>query len=314
MDTDAFRYMIALAECKSISEAARKLYITQPALTKHLNKLEENLGIGGKLFDRSVTPIKITPAGEIFLEYSRRYIALENEMKERLDEAFHLQKGNVKVASTSRGGWHLGQYMGLFLEQYKDIKLELQDASAQKCEQMIERDEIDIAVYTDPVCSHKIEYVPLIKDKLVIAVPKDYFLLKDKNITGNSLSNPLELEVEELRDPRIRFVLSTKDHSMHLTEQAFFEKNGINPISPMRVDFINTRYSIACGGAGIIMIPLTTANRIEAINSPVFCTVKGRRLVRQVIIAKKKGKSLSVAGEIFWNFIIQQSFGTSSYE
>ena len=68
MDTDSFKYVIAIAEEKSISAAARKLYITQPALTKHINKLEKRLGT--ELFERNSSPVTITAAGEIFLEYA----------------------------------------------------------------------------------------------------------------------------------------------------------------------------------------------------------------------------------------------------
>lgn len=314
MDTDAFRYVIVLAECRSISEAARKLFITQPALTKHLNKLEETLGIGVRLFDRSVTPIKITPAGEIFLEYSKKYVDMETEMKERLNVALQLQKGSIKVSSTSGGEWYLADHIGTFLKTYKDIILEIQDNTARVCEQLLEREEIDIAIYTDPVCSDKVEYVPLYKDRLQFAVSWDHFLLEGKDIENNSLDNPLELDISEFRNPRIKYVLSTPPHGMYRAEQEFFKKYSIEPTDPLRIDFINTRYSIACSSRGIVMVPYITARRIAQRNLPVFCTVKGGRLSRQIIIAKKKGRPLSAAGETFWNFIIQHSFGTQIHE
>ena len=61
MNINHFRYIIAIAEHKNMSRAAKSLYISQPALTKSINLLEEQLGV--QLFDRSAVPIEPTYAG-----------------------------------------------------------------------------------------------------------------------------------------------------------------------------------------------------------------------------------------------------------
>ena len=81
MDTSIYRYVTAIAECGSISSAAKKLFISQPALTKQLGRVEASLGY--KLFDRSRFPIVPTPEGEIFLEYALRYLTMEEEMNRK---------------------------------------------------------------------------------------------------------------------------------------------------------------------------------------------------------------------------------------
>ena len=58
MDTNMYRYITTVAECKSISAEARRLYISQPALTKQISRLETQLGF--KLFDRTKTPLSLT--------------------------------------------------------------------------------------------------------------------------------------------------------------------------------------------------------------------------------------------------------------
>ena len=69
MNLNCYRYVISIAENASISKAAKDLFISQPALTKYLNKLEEELGV--RLFDRTVNPIRITYAG-LFL-FNRKF-------------------------------------------------------------------------------------------------------------------------------------------------------------------------------------------------------------------------------------------------
>ena len=77
-----YRYITTVAECKSISAAARRLYISQPALTKQISRLETQLGF--KLFDRTKTPLSLTSAGELFVEFADRYVKLENELTNKL--------------------------------------------------------------------------------------------------------------------------------------------------------------------------------------------------------------------------------------
>ena len=69
MEIRQFTYVSMVAECGSFTKAAARLFITQPALSNYINKLEEDLGV--RLFDRSVTPVKLTYAGEQYLEYAK---------------------------------------------------------------------------------------------------------------------------------------------------------------------------------------------------------------------------------------------------
>ena len=69
------QYIIAIADKKSISQAARDLYISQPALTKYISTLEDELGV--QLFDRTSTPIQLTYAGEVYLEYAKLQSGME---------------------------------------------------------------------------------------------------------------------------------------------------------------------------------------------------------------------------------------------
>ena len=63
MDTSIFRYVLEVEKYRNITQAAKRLFISQPALTKQLNKLEKELGFSP--FDRTHSPISVTPQGEI---------------------------------------------------------------------------------------------------------------------------------------------------------------------------------------------------------------------------------------------------------
>lgn len=69
-DLKSFTYVLAVAECKSISKAAELLYISQPSLSRFISSLEQELGI--LLFERKSNGISLTEAGEIYVEYGKR--------------------------------------------------------------------------------------------------------------------------------------------------------------------------------------------------------------------------------------------------
>lgn len=93
MDTNVFRYVLEVDKCKNITLAAKHLFISQPALTKQLSKLEKELGF--QLFDRAHTPITTTPQGELFLDFARRYQELEQDFQN--DIALSRQIGRAHV-------------------------------------------------------------------------------------------------------------------------------------------------------------------------------------------------------------------------
>lgn len=309
MDTNVFRYIKVVAESQSISAASRKLFISQPALTKQISRLENQLGV--KLFERNKNPLTVTSAGEIFLEFAIKYIAMEKDVLDRIGQVGDSESAHVVLATTHRGGDYVGIHTAAFFTRHPGIHMEYLDMSAEACEDALEHETVDLAVYTDPVISDKLEYMPLEEDRLVFVVPIDNILVKGKDIRGNSLNSLLEILPEEFGNPELTYILSTPNHSLYQAECSFFKKYKIKPENILRVDYVDTRYSIACGGRGIVMVPLTTIKKVAEQRNVVFCTIKGEQLYRYVIIARKKGRSLSRGAEAVWRFLVEQKF--SSY-
>lgn len=192
-----FHYVIAVEECGTISSAARTLFLSQPALTKQIGKLESELGF--QIFDRSKNPLGITEQGEIFLDFAGRYLELEKEFQQKLDAVSGEKHQDLIVMTTSRGGMYAGVRTSAFLDAHPEIHVEYHNTDARSCEEMLESEERELAVYTDPVQSDRIEYLPLEEDPLLLVIPKDSPALEGVEIGENSYQNPLEIDVECLR-------------------------------------------------------------------------------------------------------------------
>ena len=131
MDTNVFHYCLEVEESKNITLAAKHLFISQPALSKQLSKLEKELGF--QLFDRARSPITVTPQGEIFLEFAHRYVDMERELLESLRQFSPVQTEPVLIATTHRGGAYAGFQAASFMLEHPEIPLEYTNRSSSQC-------------------------------------------------------------------------------------------------------------------------------------------------------------------------------------
>ena len=95
---DGKEYVYAVYEEKSFSKAAQKLYITQPALSTAIKKVEKK--IGSPIFDRSTSPIGLTPSGEVYIDAIEKLFVLEQNTLNQLNNLNGLLAGKLAVGGT----------------------------------------------------------------------------------------------------------------------------------------------------------------------------------------------------------------------
>ena len=84
MDFNKLNYMMAIAELQSFSKAAKRCFVSQPALTRCVKNIEDELGL--KLFDRSCSPIKLTYAGERYIAVMQEILELKTKLDQEMEE------------------------------------------------------------------------------------------------------------------------------------------------------------------------------------------------------------------------------------
>ena len=101
MTSQQIEYVLAVAEQRSFSKAAQKLYVTQPALSQYVMNIEKQLGV--QLFDRSTSPIRLTQAGEAFVRSAEQIKVIEDNLMNELSDIAEIKSGSLKIgASTFR--------------------------------------------------------------------------------------------------------------------------------------------------------------------------------------------------------------------
>ena len=145
MNVRQAQYLIAVHEEGSISGAAKRLFITQPALSQTIQMVEKE--IGARVFDRTTTPISLTCAGERYIASARKLVSLEQNLHREIEEIRQETSGRLRVGiSTLRSMAILPRVLPRFFHLYPTVELELEETGSSSMEQLVLGGKVDLAL------------------------------------------------------------------------------------------------------------------------------------------------------------------------
>jgi DNA-binding transcriptional LysR family regulator len=182
-----------VAQKLSFTKAAAELFITQPAITKHIKGLEQQLNT--QLFRRNGNTITLTPAGKILLHYAEKVFQTYAEMETELAQLSNIAAGTLHIgASTTVAQTILPRLLALFKKTYPAINFTFVQANTDVITQMILADKIDVAIVEGAGHYPQLAYAPFAKDEIVLVTAANNRLSKKSEITPRQLLNiPLVL-------------------------------------------------------------------------------------------------------------------------
>ena len=159
------RIFITAAELESLTEAAKKLYVSQPAISQAIRKLEEELNV--KLFIRNKrSKLILTDAGKDILALAYKMADLENRLYQRAYEENHLLGGTVRIASVPLGiSLILSHVLPIFQKHFPDVQVELLEGSPLEVKNMVLDYKADLGISTSPYMG--MEHKLLMMDRMV---------------------------------------------------------------------------------------------------------------------------------------------------
>lgn len=189
MELRHLRYFTAVAETCHFGQAAERLLIAQPALSQSIRALESELG--ATLLNRTTRHVSLTPAGEFFLEESRRILtAVENSMRgvRRLSDGKHglVRLGTVGTAAIS----HLPHIVRTLKHELPNIAVDVHGdfLTPDLCAKLRAGD-IDLALLRPPVVGDGIATHTVEEEPLILALPEDHHLVDQPALAVGDLRN-----------------------------------------------------------------------------------------------------------------------------
>lgn len=186
------KVFFTVANRLSFTKAATELFITQPAISKHIQELEEQYKI--KLFERNGSKISLTNAGEVLLKHTKNIFEVYREIDFDMSALINQQKGLLRLgASTTISQYIIPPLLARFHQKLQDIKVNLLNGNTEQIEKALLNKEIEIGIVEGQSKNQSIKYTEFLKDELVLVCNN-----------SNLLINKEQVLLEDLKD--LRFV------------------------------------------------------------------------------------------------------------
>lgn len=177
MELRHLRYFVAVGEEQHYGRAAQRLHVAQPALSRQIQDLEEELGF--RLFVRLPRGVKLSAAGKLFLDDSRRILQQVNGAAARAARVARGQSGTLRIGFTENSSWHgvVPNSLRRFRERLPDAELQLHPASSVDQVEDIRSGRVDAGfVFNLPRNDEELDQLPVAMQHVEVAVPKGHAL------------------------------------------------------------------------------------------------------------------------------------------
>jgi DNA-binding transcriptional LysR family regulator len=163
----------------NFTKAAKELYISQPAVTRHIHELEGSFKL--QLFERNGNKIILTPAGEVLLSYSDRIFDLYRDMEFEMNILAEEHSGILRIgASSTIAQYVISPILADFHQKFKDVKVHLSTGNTERIEQALLNKDIELGIVEGRSKNPQLSYNEFINDELVlVANAQDDFIKKE---------------------------------------------------------------------------------------------------------------------------------------
>lgn len=252
--------ILAVGETLSFTRAAEKTYISQPALSKIVRKVEKNLGAA--IFDRSSSPLRITSEGQRFIEYFRRLEQVQNELKKYCENLRCQKRPDLVIGAPSFFCTYvLPSLVSSFQMKHPDFTSKLIESNDDELRELLRAGVINLALTVEKNMPAELKSFDLIRESIILAVPRANPInvrLQDSVLHENDLHGGLVNEdapcvsIREFASERFLFLKPGNDirnRGIKICHEAGFE-----PQIVMELDQMLTAYYLAEAGLGITFI------------------------------------------------------------
>lgn len=172
----------------NFTKAAAELYITQPAVTKHIHELEKHFKV--KLFERNGSKIKLTPAGESLRQQTDQLFSFYQNLEFEMAGFSHDQKGKLRVgASTTVAQYVLPPVLAAFHQKFPHVQITLITNNTEQIEYRLTNNEIDLGIIEGHSKNASIKYSEFLKDEIVLVSSTKNAFAKKEIIKAADLKN-----------------------------------------------------------------------------------------------------------------------------
>lgn len=292
MDFKELTYVVALAKYQNYTDAAKSLYITQPALTKSIKKLESELE--EPLFIRNKNSTIPTDFGLKYVQYAQSILNLKNTMDREL-QALHDRKYPVlKVGITPVSGRFLLSHTAIsYQRKHPNIQLSFTENITITLYDMVEKGDLDLAICVSPGSPPypprpDLETIFVQDTEIVLAVPPEHPLIN------------MAMRKPEFRYPWIplewakneKFLLQPEDQFTTKAARYLFKQLDFRPASINNLTNVHSAIDLVCAGCGVAIVTDMHLAILEQKVKLTALSIGKQPLYNKTAAVYRKGSSL----------------------
>lgn len=285
MDISDLQTFIAVAETGSFSQASEQLFLTQPAISKRIAGMEEELG--ASLFDRIGRKVGLTEAGQSLLPRARSILLEVEDSRRAISNLSGRIAGKLRIGTSHHIGLHrLPPILKTFIQRYPDVELDIQFMDSEEACRSVEHGDLELGIVTLPLQPVSNLTTKLIwPDPLSLVISHQHPLKKCKQITLEQLAE----------HPAI--LPSHGTYTREVIEEAF-EPSGLKLKIGMSTNYLETLKMLVMVGLGWSVIPNTMLSKeLQAIR------ISEISLRRELGMVWHQGRTLSNAARTLTDII-----------
>lgn len=284
------QYVVTIAHESSFSRAAQALFISQPALSQSIKRLESELGV--PLFIRENNSVHLTAAGKIFVADGTEILHMSNMLRTKMSAMINLRDCHLKIGiSTFYSNCYLPKIIPTFQSQYPSIHLEIIEESSYVLEELTTEGKVDFCMIPGPLSSKQLDSQIIYQEQILIALPSTHPL--NRQLTPALSSGLPFIDLSLLKDEP--FIFLKKHQKFTQMGLRLCKSAGFSPNIVFETGNWNTIHSLVGTGLGLGFIPEILTEMPFAGQRPIYYRIMADHTIRPYLIAYKKGIPLPAA-------------------
>ena len=286
---ELYKIFYHTAKAASFSEAARKLFISQSAVSQAIGNLEDK--IGSRLFIRKARSVRLTTEGEVLLKHVEQAYNFIKIAEDKISEMQNLGRGEIRIGvGDTNCRFFLIPYLKEFIKSYPKIKFKVINRTSPQIIEILKSGQIDFGLVTLPVSDESIITSDFREVEDVFVASDKYRQLKDKTVSISELSNyPL--------------LLLQQDSSTRRNLDIAFKQLGVAVLPEIELESVELLVEFARIGLGIAHVLKESAEMLIQSHELFIVKTKEAFKCRRLGFALMKDMSLSQASSAFLKHI-----------
>src|SRR4051812_22642810 len=266
------------------------MHLSQPALSKSIMALEEELGL--TLIIRTNKTSDLTDAGRVVLDYAQKMNGLVDEMKTTLNDITNLSRGQIDIGLPPFiGSLFFPRVIAKFHHSYPNILLNITEYGGARVVKSVEEGEFELGVAVLPIDEQQFDVYPIVEEIMKLLVFKDHRLASRKVV-----------DIKELKEEE--FIFYHEEFALNQIMRNQFIAAGFEPKILFKSSQWDLMTEMVAANLGITILPHSICNRV--FTSVIEVIDLKQKILWRLAVLTKKDRYISNAGRTFIDFILKE--------